>query len=705
MRGQVAGWVIENHRKYLGHYSNTFNYMVAADARDLYLRVLTERNYSRVYPEALPLKEPFLFFGREPILGHTVEAVLLRDFMSMICEGGTYLSQMEIYYPSSSLIIANNRILYDLYDPSRIEMMDYQMDWYGRIVASDNKNRFFSDSDGGNLIMIRLLTKGNAVIGVLFLYYSIASLENLMWEAFPAEIDSLAVLNGDGTFLFNLGAKDAFAIPPGAAERGYFETGAGDGMSIRSVKHDAENDWYYVVSSRINPYMDASGYILRNVAISGVISLAIGLILVFILSAANARPFAALVRVLSNVRPPENERNVYRYLTGTFVDIVGELDLIKHENKKITQYLQNNAAYRILSKSPLHLLPRGDSGVSEETFFPYRFFAAAAFASRVLSGDENGYDMAKLFFTLEQAFNPPDLPVTAGVGENGAVLLAVVNFDEPEDYASLCERISSGLPEALFYIAAGAPHDSMEDAARAAGDALSALEERYLFPERVRCEPGKTGPFTDAVIKTRELNKRFIQSVKKKDGAAAQVVLTDFTNELRSGFNAAGAVMQARDLEINLETIINDPVEWGALKNVFLECKDVLSLKDALSAWVRGYCGETNADGDVLKLVDNMKFAVEKNILNPNLSLVFVAQELGVSETYLSRLFRKHYRMTFLEFVSDKKLELARDALLQTNKAVKEISAELGYMAVPYFISLFKKKYGETPAVYRGSHR
>lgn len=87
--------------------------------------------------------------------------------------------------------------------------------------------------------------------------------------------------------------------------------------------------------------------------------------------------------------------------------------------------------------------------------------------------------------------------------------------------------------------------------------------------------------------------------------------------------------------------------------------------------------------------------------LSEDLSLETVAQTVGVSSFYLSKLFKEETGETFINYVTDCRLEESRKLLRSTEKSVKEITADVGYNDQNYFSKLFKNKYGVSPTEYR----
>ena len=57
--------------------------------------------------------------------------------------------------------------------------------------------------------------------------------------------------------------------------------------------------------------------------------------------------------------------------------------------------------------------------------------------------------------------------------------------------------------------------------------------------------------------------------------------------------------------------------------------------------------------------------------------------------------------MTPAAYIQQVRVHVTKQYLIQTNKAIGEIAVCVGMANVPYFITLFKKKTGQTPAQFR----
>lgn len=83
------------------------------------------------------------------------------------------------------------------------------------------------------------------------------------------------------------------------------------------------------------------------------------------------------------------------------------------------------------------------------------------------------------------------------------------------------------------------------------------------------------------------------------------------------------------------------------------------------------------------------------------ISLAEVAEYLKVNPTYLSRVFKQEAKMNFTDYLIKYRIEAAKELLNNTNKKIKEISAECGFIDYRYFCKIFKKSTKQSPLSYR----
>lgn len=92
---------------------------------------------------------------------------------------------------------------------------------------------------------------------------------------------------------------------------------------------------------------------------------------------------------------------------------------------------------------------------------------------------------------------------------------------------------------------------------------------------------------------------------------------------------------------------------------------------------------------------------IEENFSQESLSLNSVAGEVNVSPSYFSAIFSREMQVTFVEYVTGKRMDRAKKLLRQTQMHTGEIAQEVGYKDPHYFSFVFKKTQGCTPREYR----
>ena len=102
-------------------------------------------------------------------------------------------------------------------------------------------------------------------------------------------------------------------------------------------------------------------------------------------------------------------------------------------------------------------------------------------------------------------------------------------------------------------------------------------------------------------------------------------------------------------------------------------------------------------------LVQQSRQFIDRNLTNNQLSLQYVATAVGVSANHLSKVFHRGTGLTYIEYVTDRKLTEAARILVSENPLVGTVALQLGYGSPNHFIRLFKSKFGMTPKQFQKS--
>ncbi len=96
---------------------------------------------------------------------------------------------------------------------------------------------------------------------------------------------------------------------------------------------------------------------------------------------------------------------------------------------------------------------------------------------------------------------------------------------------------------------------------------------------------------------------------------------------------------------------------------------------------------------------------IEKNYMDPNMSLNMVCSYLGVSISYFSVIFKNYTGETFVEALTRIRIDQSKKLMDTTDYRAYEIAEKVGYKDPHYFSLIFKKVTGMTPSEYAKSGR
>ncbi|MDW7656937.1 MAG: response regulator [Bacillota bacterium] len=102
---------------------------------------------------------------------------------------------------------------------------------------------------------------------------------------------------------------------------------------------------------------------------------------------------------------------------------------------------------------------------------------------------------------------------------------------------------------------------------------------------------------------------------------------------------------------------------------------------------------------------ENQAIAMVRTIVEQHydrpLSLTWLAGQVYLNPSYLSRLFKRLTRMTLIHYINQVRISRAKELLLTTNMKVSDIAAGTGFESPSYFNQAFKKQVGLAPIDFR----
>ena len=98
--------------------------------------------------------------------------------------------------------------------------------------------------------------------------------------------------------------------------------------------------------------------------------------------------------------------------------------------------------------------------------------------------------------------------------------------------------------------------------------------------------------------------------------------------------------------------------------------------------------------------MDKLSNLLETNLSDPDLTIDYLAQELGFSRTAFYRKIKGLTDISPNDFLKNYRLKCAAEKIVDDSASLIEISEQTGFSSYSYFSKSFKKHFGVTPSDY-----
>lgn len=106
-----------------------------------------------------------------------------------------------------------------------------------------------------------------------------------------------------------------------------------------------------------------------------------------------------------------------------------------------------------------------------------------------------------------------------------------------------------------------------------------------------------------------------------------------------------------------------------------------------------------------IKFVETAKKVIRKRYSDPFFGLDQLCEEISVSPAYFSTTFKKETGVSFVQFLTNTRLEKAKEMLKNSDLKTYEIAERTGFSEPNYFSFAFKKNTGVSPSQYRSQNK
>ena len=153
------------------------------------------------------------------------------------------------------------------------------------------------------------------------------------------------------------------------------------------------------------------------------------------------------------------------------------------------------------------------------------------------------------------------------------------------------------------------------------------------------------------------------------------------------------------EMDGNIETVL------GKEFSPYTEIKSKTSLETSFD-WLLNIFEKTAVSfGEKRKsraqmIIDSVKDFIALNYSDSDLSVERIAHNVYLDSSYIRKVFAKELNLNVTDYITNVRMQKARELLSSDNIKLSDISEMVGYSDAGYFSKCFKKHFGVSPSEY-----
>lgn len=219
---------------------------------------------------------------------------------------------------------------------------------------------------------------------------------------------------------------------------------------------------------------------------------------------------------------------------------------------------------------------------------------------------------------------------------------------------------------------------------------------------RANAMPGGT-----ADLFCQDVSRQLIESLAESDDARLPTIIPGFikhisTMDYNTAFNICIDIIRSISEHFGLDTYEDFHIKYrfdlfgqeekifSAIRTTFVDnlFRIIAILKEA-------------PENSTKRIIKKVRYLVERNYSNPNLSLLDIAGTLNLSYNYLSSIVKQTTGTSFVNHLTTVRMNNAVKMLMQGSYKVSEIATAVGFNSSGYFVTVFKRYFKSSPSEYR----
>ncbi|MBU3145774.1 response regulator [Clostridium sp. CF012] len=161
-------------------------------------------------------------------------------------------------------------------------------------------------------------------------------------------------------------------------------------------------------------------------------------------------------------------------------------------------------------------------------------------------------------------------------------------------------------------------------------------------------------------------------------------------------------IKTAESLNVDLTYIFGENYNLFVELYEFNDLNQVKSWFEYISIKIMNYITKDRQDSCTL-LVEKTKAYINKHYSDSSITINSLCNYLYISPTYFSFIFKKETKMTFINYLTQIRMDASKELIKATKLKSFEIAYKVGYAEPNYFSYCFKKHFGISPSEFRNN--
>ncbi len=459
-----------------------------------------------------------------------------------------------------------------------------------------------------------------------------------------------------------------------------------------------DTGYRYVLSYRAAEYYRNIRKLQIFTLIFLLIGLVFGLYIALCMVRINYKPMRELISHASDSDDAQLPENEFEYVKNALINL-------QNNNNELSQRLgEHEELYREQS-----IIAVINGRYDEETInnlqqhFVYENFMAA-----VMPVERNIYkELENILYTLSL----PDTIIQTIEGHLSSKIIIVVNYSSEaakNEFKKYIKTVYDSAKDNMPPIGIGKSYKQLSDIGLSYNEACTALEYHNMQHPYVLFENIETNKSKENWI---EIDKsKLTQSVKN---GQTQIALSILDSILDIFKHTNTSFLYVR---LMISDIINSIIKTANELNISIQQNKLYPLmsleriepmEKILSEVLKDLCDEVQA----LKKRENTNLATEitefisEHYTENDFCMNTVCEKFNISRIAVGNIIKNHTGSTFIDYVTNLRIERVKYLLTNTDDTVKSIVGQVGYYDVANFIRKFKNIEKMTPNQYRNINK